>query len=237
MNETQDTRMRLKEWAEQDRPREKLLLNGRRLLSDAELIAILIGSGSKDETSVELSKRILADVDNNLDDLARYTLADLCHYKGIGEAKAISIIAALELGRRRKNSQNPPKPQISCSDDAYEILRPIYADLNHEEFWILLLNSNNNVIGKKLISKGGMGVVAVDTKTVFQAVLQAKATTLILSHNHPSGSLKPSKADKQLTVKIMVGAEYLDIRVLDHVILSDKGYYSFLDNGEMEKEY
>lgn len=233
MNEIQDTRMRLKEWAEQDRPREKLLLNGRRLLSDAELIAILIGSGSQKETAVELSKRILADVDNNLDDLARHTLADLCHYKGIGEAKAISIIAALELGRRRKNGQSAPKPQISGSEDAYEVLRSVYADLNHEEFWILLLNTNNKVIGKELISKGGMGVVAVDVKAVFQAVLQAKATTLILSHNHPSGALHPSNADKQLTDKIIEAAEYLDIRVLDHLIVSDEGYYSFLDNGDM----
>jgi len=233
MEEIQDTRMRLKDWSEQDRPREKLALSGRRLLSNAELIAILIGSGSKEETAVELSKRILADINNNLDDLARYSLADLCRYKGIGEAKAVSIVAALELGRRRKNSNILEKPQITSSEDAYNVLRSVYADLNHEEFWILLLNTNNRVVGKELISKGGSGMVAVDAKAVFQSVLQAKATGLILSHNHPSGALKPSQADKQMTNKIMEGAKYLDIRLLDHLIISDEGYYSFLDNEQI----
>ncbi|MCL4639876.1 MULTISPECIES: RadC family protein [Olivibacter] len=233
MQETYTKRMRLKQWAEQDRPREKLLLNGRRLLSDAELIAILIGSGSKEETAVELSKRILSDVENNLSDLARLTLADLCNYKGIGEAKAIAIIAALELGRRRKENASVLKPQIESSEDAYQVLQSVYADLSHEEFWILLLNTNNRVIAKELISKGGSGVVAVDAKGVFQAVLQAKATGLILSHNHPSGSLRPSMADKQLTKKIVEGGKLLDVRVLDHLIISDEGYYSFLDHGDI----
>lgn len=233
MQEIYTKRMRLKQWAEQDRPREKLLLNGRRLLSDAELIAILIGSGSKEETAVELSKRILSDVENNLSDLARLTLADLCNYKGIGEAKAIAIIAALELGRRRKENASVLKPQIESSEDAYQVLQSVYADLSHEEFWILLLNTNNRVIAKELISKGGSGVVAVDAKGVFQAVLQAKATGLILSHNHPSGSLRPSMADKQLTKKIVEGGKLLDVRVLDHLIISDEGYYSFLDHGDI----
>jgi len=226
-------RMKLKQWAEQDRPREKLLLNGRRSLSDAELMAILIGSGSKDETAVELSKRILSDVGNDLGDLARLSLADLCAYKGIGEAKGITIIAALELGRRRKEYATEEKPQITSSEDVYRIVKSIFADLSHEEFWILLLNTRNKVIGKELISKGGMGVVAVDAKTIFQAALQAKATGIVLSHNHPSGSLEPSLADKSLTDKILKGAKCLDIRVLDHVIVSDEGYYSFIDNGEM----
>lgn len=233
MQETYTNRMRLKQWAEQDRPREKLLLNGRRLLSDAELIAILIGSGSKEETAVELSKRILGDVGNNLGDLARLTLSDLCNYKGIGEAKAIAIIAALELGRRRKERALSVKPQVLSSEDAYKLLQDVYADLAHEEFWILLLNTNNRVIGKELISKGGSSLVAVDAKSVFQSVLQAKATGLILSHNHPSGALKPSMADKQLTKKIVEGGELLDVRVLDHLILSDEGYYSFLDHGDI----
>lgn len=233
MQETYTKRMRLKQWAQQDRPREKLLLNGRRLLTDAELIAILIGSGSNEETAVELSKRILGDVGNNLSDLARLTLADLCSYKGIGEAKAIAIIAALELGRRRKVDTSAVKPQILSSEDAYQILQSVYADLGHEEFWILLLSTNNRVIGKELISKGGSGVVAVDAKGVFQSVLQAKATGLILSHNHPSGSLKPSMADKSLTAKIVEGGKLLDVRVLDHLIISDEGYYSFLDHGDI----
>ncbi|MEH6308137.1 DNA repair protein RadC [Olivibacter sp. CPCC 100613] len=233
MEETYTKRMHLKQWAEQDRPREKLLLNGRRLLSDAELIAILIGSGSKEETAVDLSKRILSDVENNLNDLARLTLADLCNYKGIGEAKAIAITAALELGRRRRENKPIEKPQIGSSEDAYQVLQSVYADLSHEEFWILLLNTNNRVIAKELISKGGSGVVAVDAKVVFQAVLQAKATGLILSHNHPSGALKPSTADKNLTRKIVEGGELLDVRVLDHLIISDEGYYSFLDHGDI----
>lgn len=227
------TRMKLKEWAEQDRPREKLLLNGRRSLSDAELMAILIGSGSKDETAVELSKRILGDVGNDLGDLSRLLLADLCAYKGIGEAKGITIIAALELGRRRKEYIAEEKPQIKGSEDVYRVLKSIYADLSHEEFWILLLNTRNKVIGKELISKGGMGVVAVDAKIIFQVTLQAKATGIILSHNHPSGSLEPSLSDISLTDKIMKGAKCLDIRVLDHVIVSDEGYYSFIDNNQL----
>lgn len=227
------TRMKLKEWAEQDRPREKLLLNGRRSLSDAELMAILIGSGSKDETAVELSKRILGDVGNDLGDLSRLLLADLCAYKGIGEAKGITIIAALELGRRRKEYIAEEKPQIKGSEDVYRVLKSIYADLSHEEFWILLLNTRNKVIGKELISKGGMGIVAVDAKIIFQVTLQAKATGIILSHNHPSGSLEPSLSDISLTDKIMKGAKCLDIRVLDHVIVSDEGYYSFIDNNQL----
>lgn len=233
MKQSYTQRLKIKQWAEQDRPREKLLLNGRRTLSEAELVAILIGSGSNEETAVELSKRILGDVGNDLGNLARLSLADLCSYKGIGEAKAIAIIAALELGRRRKDTISIEKPQIRSSEDAYHILQAIYADLGHEEFWILLLNTSNKVIGKELISKGGSGVVAVDAKTIFQVVLQAKATGIILSHNHPSGSLKPSMADKSLTKKIIDGAKCLDIRVLDHIIISDEGYYSFLDHQDI----
>ncbi|QNL49477.1 DNA repair protein RadC [Olivibacter sp. SDN3] len=233
MKQNYTRKLNIKQWAEQDRPREKLLLNGRRSLSEAELIAILIGSGSNAETAVELSRRVLGDVGNDLANLAKLSLADLCAYKGIGEAKAIAIIAALELGRRRKDKISVEKPQIKSSEDAYHILQTIYADLDHEEFWILLLNTSNKVIGKELISKGGSGVVAVDAKTVFQSVLQAKATGIILSHNHPSGALRPSMADKNLTNKIVEGAKCLDIRVLDHIIISDEGYYSFLDHEDI----
>ena len=233
MEQTSSKKMHLKQWAEHDRPREKLLLNGRRTLSDAELIAILIGSGSKEETAVELSRRILADVGNNLDDLARLSMGDLCDYKGIGTAKAISIMAALELSRRRKTVVDNKKVAITCSEDVYELLKPVYADLGHEEFWILLLNNGNKVIGKEQVSKGGIGMVAVDVKNVFHAVFQMKATSIIKSHNHPSGSLIPSEADKQLTKKIIKAAACLDIRVLDHLIISDEGYYSFLDADEL----
>jgi len=233
MNEVYSKRMRLKEWAEQDRPREKLLRNGRRLLSNAELIAILIGSGSKDETAVELGKRILAAVHNDLSELSKLTLADLCRYKGIGEAKAITIIAALELGRRRKDNVAREKPQIKSSEDAYHILKPFYADLGHEEFWILLINTANKVVGQVQISKGGSGTVAVDVKSIFHAVLNAKATGFVMSHNHPSGALKPSVSDKQLTNKIIQAEKCMDIRMLDHLIISDEGYYSFVDHDDM----
>jgi len=233
MTEIYTKRLRLKQWAKEDRPREKLLIHGRRSLSDAELIAILIGSGSKEETAVELSKRILGDVQNDLSTLSKLSLADLCNYKGIGEAKAITIVAALELGRRRKVNKSTGKVQITTSDDAYQTLLPMYADLNHEEFWILLVNTANKVIGKEMISKGGSGVVAVDVKSIFRAVLDAKATGFIMSHNHPSGALKPSAADKQLTRKIIDAAVCMDIRMLDHLIISDEGYYSFLDHDDI----
>ena len=233
MTEIYEKRLRLKQWAKEDRPREKLLIHGRRSLSDAELIAILIGSGSKEETAVELSKRILGDVQNDLSTLSKLSLADLCNYKGIGEAKAITIVAALELGRRRKVNKSTGKVQITTSDDAYQTLLPMYADLNHEEFWILLVNTANKVIGKEMISKGGSGVVAVDVKSIFRAVLDAKATGFIMSHNHPSGALKPSAADKQLTRKIIDAAVCMDIRMLDHLIISDEGYYSFLDHDDI----
>jgi len=233
MTEIYEKRLRLKQWAEEDRPREKLLIHGRRSLSDAELVAILIGSGSKDETAVELSKRILGDVQHDLSSLSKLSLANLCSYKGIGEAKAITIIAALELGRRRKNNKATDKIQIGSSSDAYEVLLPMYADLNHEEFWILLVNTANKVIGKEMISKGGSGVVAVDIKSIFRSVLDAKATGFIMSHNHPSGALKPSAADKQLTRKIIEAATCMDIRMLDHLIISDEGYYSFLDHDDI----
>ncbi|GAA4796396.1 DNA repair protein RadC [Olivibacter ginsenosidimutans] len=233
MNEVYSKKMCLKEWAEQDRPREKLVCNGRRMLSDAELIAILIGSGSREETAVELSKRILANVENDLSELSKLTLNDLRAFKGIGEAKAITIMAALELGRRRKENIAKKKPQIKSSEDAYRILQPLYADLGHEEFWILLINTANKVIGQELISKGGSGMVGVDVKNIFEAVLHAKATGFIMSHNHPAGTLKPSKADIQLTDKIVQAAQYMDIRMLDHLIITDEGYYSFVDHDDL----
>lgn len=226
-------KLSIHQWAEEDRPREKLKLHGRRTLSDAELIAILIGSGSAEESAVELSRRILSDHDNSLEGLALKTVEDLCRYKGIGEAKAVAIIAALELGRRRQ--ENPPakKRKITSSWDVYFVLRPTFADLNHEEFWILLLNQANVVEAKKLISRGGRAGTIVDAKLVFEAALQHKATAIVLAHNHPSGSLTPSQQDRDLTKKLVKAGKLLDIRVVDHVIFGNGTYYSFSDEGEM----
>jgi DNA repair protein RadC len=221
----------INQWAEEDRPREKLLLQGRRALSDAELISILIGSGSRNESAVELGRRILKDNGNDLNELATLLVEDLYAYTGIGEAKAVTIIAALELGRRRSETTEVLKKQIGSSKDAFEVLKPQYMDLNHEEFWILLLNQANRVQSKQLISRGGRAGTVVDAKLVFESALRHKATAIILSHNHPSGNLKPSDQDRNLTKKLVEGGKLLDVRVLDHLIFSNNAYYSFSDEG------
>ena len=228
-------RLAIRSWAEEDRPREKMLLQGRRALSDAELIAILIGSGSKQESAVELSRRILAESDHDLNRLALLSIKDLTsgRFKGIGEAKAICIIAALELGRRRKETISPERPQITSSKDVFQIMIPTYADLNHEEFWIVLLNTANRVIGKHKLSKGGRAGTVVDVKILFEEVLSYKATSVILTHNHPSGNLSPSDQDRVLTKRISEAGKLLDIKVLDHLIFSNTDYYSFSDSGEL----
>jgi len=220
-------------WAEEDRPREKLLTQGRRALSDAELMAILIGSGSRNESAVELSRRILNQNENDLNKLAMLTVEDLCEFRGIGQAKAITIIAALEIGRRRKYTPETAKKQIGCSEDAFEILRSKYADLNHEEIWVILLNQANRVQSSQLISKGGRAGTVVDAKIVFETALKHEATSIVLSHNHPSGNLHPSEQDITLTKKLVEGGKLLDIRVLDHLIFSNDRYYSFSDEGDM----
>lgn len=221
----------IKLWAEADRPREKLMLNGRRHLTEAELIAILIGSGSRTESAVELSKRILASCDNDLDALGRLSLKELCSFKGVGEAKAISIVAALELGRRRKETGRREVPQIGSSTDAFKLLQPLFADLNHEEFWILMLNQANCMIGKHLVSKGGMAGTVADPKIIFKMALEQNAASIILAHNHPSGNLKPSNEDLMITKKLVAAGKMLDLYVLDHLIMTNKGYYSFGDEG------
>ena len=203
--------------------------HGRRTLSDAELIAILIGSGSAEESAVALSQRILSDNNNNLINLASKSVEDLCEYKGIGEAKAITVIAALELGRRRQETPVPKKLKIQFSSDVYRCLRSVYADLNHEEFWILLLNQANMVEAKKLISRGGRAGTVVDAKIVFEAALRHKASGIVLSHNHPSGNLSPSQQDRDLTKSLVKAGKLLNIRVLDHVIFGHDSYYSFSD--------
>ncbi len=221
----------IKTWAEDDRPREKLLLKGRSALSDAELIAILLGSGSRELSAVDLAKHILSSTGNRLNDLARLQVADLCKFKGIGEAKAISIVAALELGRRRREEEVGVKPKISSSRDAYELLNSKLADLDHEEFWILILSRSNQVKEKVCISRGGISGTVVDARLIFKHAIEQLASGVILCHNHPSGNLKPSDADLELTRKLKAAGQLLDIKVYDHIIFTDQGYFSFADEG------
>lgn len=218
-------------WAEEDRPREKLILKGKAALSDAELIGILIGSGTRAMSAVDLSKIILNNVSNNLNELAKLSVNDLQQFKGIGEAKAIAIVSALELGRRRKESQFIQKPKITCSKDAYEIIKPELMDLSYEVFWILLLNRANQVIKKCQISAGGISGTVADPKIIFKTALEHLCSAIILVHNHPSGNLKPSAADISLTKKMKESGNLLEIPVLDHIIFTDNGYLSFADEG------
>jgi len=217
-------------WSEDDRPREKLMLKGKNALSDAELIAILIGSGSRNESAVDLSKRILASVDT-LNSLGKMSLGQLTNFKGIGEAKAIAIIAALELGRRRRAEDAVELTKITSSKIVFEIMQPIIGELPHEEFWVLFLNNSNKVILKSQLSKGGISGTIVDVRLVFKLALENGATGLILCHNHPSGGLIPSDADKQITRKIKQAGDSLDVKVLDHLIITETKYYSFADEG------
>lgn len=221
----------IKSWAEEDRPREKLLLKGRHSLSDAELIAILIGSGNAQETAVDLSRRILSGNSNDLNLLGKLNVQELKKFKGIGEAKALTIIAALELGRRRKESKSPPQDKITCSKEVFTIMQPLLGDLMHEEFWVIFLNRANNVIGKQQISTGGMSGTVADPRMIFKAALDRKATSIVLCHNHPSGNEQPSAADRQLTKNITEGGKVLEITVLDHIIVTQNGFYSFADEG------
>ncbi|MBL7891765.1 MAG: DNA repair protein RadC [Bacteroidia bacterium] len=220
-------------WAEDDRPREKLMSKGRHVLSDAELIAILIASGNIEETAVELSKRILNSVNNNLNELGKLTINDLTKFRGIGEAKAISIIAALELGRRRKETESTKREKITTSAGVYELFKPLLFDLPHEEFWVILLNRSSSIIKKEMISRGGVSGTVVDSKIIFKSAVENLASSVILCHNHPSGNTKPSEQDIQITKKLKEAGKLLEIPVLDHVIMSETGYYSFADEGMM----
>ncbi|MFN4145828.1 MAG: RadC family protein [Runella sp.] len=225
-----DTR-RILSWAEEDRPREKLLLKGKAALSDAELIAILIGSGTVELSAVDLAKVILQRANNNLNELAKLTIKDLTKIKGIGEAKAISIAAALELGRRRKESDNIHRPKITSSRDAYLQIQSYLLDLPHEEFWLLLLNRANEVIRPVQVSQGGVSGTVADPKIIFKMAIEHLASAIILVHNHPSGNLRPSEADKDLTRRLTAAGKLLEIPVLDHLIFTDGGYFSFADEG------
>lgn len=227
--ENYDNKIGIKSWAEEDRPREKLSGQGRRALTDAELIAILIGSGSRNETAVELSKRILHHYENDLNKLGKASISELSKFKGIGEAKAISIIAALEIGRRRNDSETKAVDTIGSSRDAYNIMRRHLVDLNHEEFWIILLGRSQKVLGRELISKGGLAATICDPKIIFHAALQHQASGIILVHNHPSGNLKPSQEDLTLTKKLIAAGRVLDISIFDHLIITDNGFTSLAD--------
>jgi len=221
----------IREWAESDRPREKLLEHGRRSVSDAELLAILIGSGSKNETAVELCKRLLNSVNNNLFNLSKLEVNDLCQFKGIGEAKAVSILAALEIGRKRQNTEVEEKPILNNSKKAYAYLKQMLEDLNHEEFWVIFLNTSCKVIDKQMIGRGGNDFTPVDVRIILRFALLNKANSIILAHNHPSGTLKASEPDKILTRKILEAAKLMDIHVHDHLIITDDNYLSFRDEG------
>jgi len=221
----------IKEWSLEDRPREKLLAKGISSLSDSELIAIIIGSGTKDESAVQLSKRILGSVQNNLNELGKLTVSDLQKHKGIGEAKAIGIMSALELGRRRKLSECINREKISSSKDIYEIFHALLADLPHEEFWIVLLNRSNKIIDRQKISQGGISGTVTDIRLMMKAALDKLASSIVLIHNHPSGNTKPSEADISITQKVKESGKLMDITLLDHIIITDGSYFSFADEG------
>ena len=219
----------IKHWSQDDQPREKLRDKGKAALSDAELLAILIGSGNRDESAVELCKKILATTDNNLHTLGKLSIEQLMQFKGIGEAKAITIIAAMELGRRRRAEDVKDNSKITSSLSVYNLMQPILGELEHEEFWIIYLNNSNKVIKKQQLSKGGITGTLVDIRLVLKHALECGAVGLILCHNHPSGTLKPSEADKTITQKLKNAAASLDIKVLDHLIITEKAYFSFAD--------
>jgi DNA repair protein RadC len=221
----------IKSWAEDDRPREKMILKGKNALSDAELIAILISSGNCEESAVDLAKRILKSANDSISELSRFTIKDMLKFKGIGDAKAVSIAAALELGRRRRGEEAGIKKQITCSKDLFDIFHPLLSDLIYEEFWILLLNKANMIIGKYCISEGGLSGTVADPVKIFKKAIECNALGIVLCHNHPSGNLKPSEADMNLTKKLKEGGKLLDISVLDHIIIGEEKYISFADEG------
>ena len=221
----------IKAWAEDDRPREKLLTKGRSALSHAELLAILIGSGTQDISAVQLSQQILSSADNSLRYLGKCTVEEFCKFKGIGKAKAVTIVAAMELARRGWREEHHQPAAIKSSQEAFAQLSDVLRDLPHEEFWILQLNRANHVIGRSQISRGGITGTVADVRIIFRNALEKGACSIILAHNHPSGNLRPSRADEDLTRKMSEAGKLIDIPVLDHLILTDHGYFSFADEG------
>lgn len=224
-------KLNINQWAEEDRPREKLMRLGAETLSDAELLAILVGSGSTKETAVELMKRVLSDCENNLNSLGKMTIDELCKYNGIGEAKAITIIAACELGKRRQREKVKERKKISTSKDIYEYMHPIMQDLNTEEAWVLLMNQNFKLIKSARISRGGITETSVDVRIIIKEAVLANATVVALCHNHPSGNAVPSAEDNKITEKVRTACNTMRLHFLDHVIVTDGGYFSYHDNG------
>jgi len=222
-------KLSIKQWAVEDRPREKLLSKGIRSLSDVELIAILIGSGTREASAVDLAKQIMRSTGNNLNDLSRLGVHDLKKFKGIGEARAIAIVAAMELGRRRKLEEVRQKKQITTSRDVFDFFHPFIGDLSHEEFWVLFLSHSNRILAWKQISRGGIAGTVIDVRLILKEALENTSSSLIICHNHPSGTLQPSEADKEITKRIARAGEIMDIRLLDHIIIGDGSYFSFAD--------
>lgn len=232
--QTDEKRLTIREWSEDDRPREKMLRKGTSSLSDAELLAILIGSGNRDESAVELARRIMRECDDNINELARLTIADLCKkFKGIGEAKAITIRAALELGKRRKTSDFLERKQILSSRDLFEVFEPLLIDLVHEEFWIVFMNGANKVLSTHKLTQGGIQQTIVDVPLLLKMSLERLAQSIAVAHNHPSGQNKPSNEDENITRRIKQGCDAIGIRLLDHIIVARGKYYSFADDGKL----
>ncbi len=230
---SKSNKISIKNWAVEDRPREKLLQRGARALSDTELVAILIRSGTHEFSAVDLARQLLQKSGNSLNNLGKLTVKDLMKLKGVGEAKAIAVVAALELGKRRKQEEMSSSQCIRSSKDVYEIFVPLVSDLPYEEFWILLLNRANRVIGKSKISQGGVAGTVIDTKLIMKTAIENLASSIILCHNHPSGNLTPSGSDIDITNKVKTVANCLDMKLLDHIIITDHSYYSFLDEGKL----
>lgn len=231
MNMTE--RLTITQWAEEDRPREKMMMHGASALSNAELLAILIGSGNAEESAVELMRKVLKDYHNNLNELGKASIDDLCRYKGIGSAKAISILAASELGKRRKEEAIKERVTILSSKDVYDCFYPLMCDLPTEEFWVLMLNQASKIIDKVKISAGGLSATAVDVRCILREALIKRASAIVLCHNHPSGNIRPSKEDDLLTRHVAQASECMDIRLVDHIILTDGAFYSYSDEGRI----
>jgi DNA repair protein RadC len=223
--------MKITEWAVEDRPREKLIQKGTSSLSDAELLAILISSGTKNKSAVDLGRELLKIVNNNLNTLGKLSIEDLKKLRGIGPARAVTISAALELGRRRKLAEAEDLLQIKSSKDVADIFQPLLSDLQYEEFWILFLNRSNKVINRMKLSQGGISGTVTDVRIIMKKALESLASGIIVCHNHPSGNLNPSESDTKITQKIKDAGNLMDIQLLDHLIISEKDYYSFADNG------
>jgi len=221
----------IKNWAVEDRPREKLLQHGVRQLSDAELLAIIIGSGNRSASALEISRQLLNDNGNSLHELAKQSINQLIRRKGIGKARAVAILAALELGNRRNRVEPEKKIKIGSSRDVFNIFQPLLGDLSHEEFWMLMLNRANKVIARSRISQGGLSGTVIDTRIILRTAIDHLSSSIIVCHNHPSGNIQPSEADIEITVKIREAARLVDIRLLDHVIIGERSYYSFTDEG------